>query len=89
MTGTAKQHVADDYNMRIAAGREEADAVVRQGLEAMLVPRCGPPLGDHRMGCLPDSTQRGDELSATHYSCHTRSRCLQYSWYVLSGNQPQ
>ena len=40
VTGTAKQHVADDYNMRIAAGREEADAVVRRGLEAMLLPRC-------------------------------------------------
>ena len=45
MTGTAKQHVADDYNMRIAAGREEADAVVRRGLETMLQPRCGPAPG--------------------------------------------
>ena len=52
VTGTAKQHVADDYNTRIAAGREEADAVVRQGLEAMLLPRCGSALGDHRMRCL-------------------------------------
>ena len=40
VTGTAKQHVANDYNMRIAAGRQEADAVVRRGLEALLLPRC-------------------------------------------------
>ena len=39
VTGTAKQHVADDYNMRIAAGREEADAVTRRGLEALLLRR--------------------------------------------------
>ena len=39
VTGTAKQHVADDYNMRIAAGREEADAVARRGLEALLLRR--------------------------------------------------
>eukprot|EP00208_Stichococcus_sp_RCC1054_P002016 CAMPEP_0206142692 /NCGR_PEP_ID=MMETSP1473-20131121/17914_1 /ASSEMBLY_ACC=CAM_ASM_001109 /TAXON_ID=1461547 /ORGANISM="Stichococcus sp, Strain RCC1054" /LENGTH=1182 /DNA_ID=CAMNT_0053537795 /DNA_START=217 /DNA_END=3765 /DNA_ORIENTATION=+ len=64
VTGTAKQHVADDYNQRIAAGMAEAGRVVLAALGPLVELRRGTmlsvPGGDDGVNKMSDSTGRNE-----------------------------